>query len=126
MSKILLVEDNELNRDMLKRRLERRGFEVVPVCDGREGILAAKKQSPDLILMDLSLPVIDGWEATRILKSTPNVAEIPILVLTAHATTNDRERAISAGCDDFATKPVVFDHLLSKIDVLLDRKAVLI
>ena len=126
MTKILLVEDNEMNRDMLKRRLERRGFEVVPACDGREGILAAETESPDLILMDLSLPVIDCWEATRILKSTPVAAEIPILVLTAHATTNARERAIKAGCDDFETKPVVFDHLLSKIDVLLDRKAVLL
>jgi two-component system cell cycle response regulator DivK len=126
MRKILLVEDNEMNRDMLRRRLERRGFDVVLASDGREGILAAKIQSPDLILMDLSLPEIDGWEATRILKATPDVAEIPVLVVTAHATVSDRERALEAGCDDFETKPVIFDHLLKKMEHLLDRKAVLL
>jgi len=122
MPKVLLVEDNEMNRDMLSRRLERRGFDMVLASDGREGILAAKSQSPDLILMDLSLPEIDGWEATRRLKSDAATADIPILVLTAHALVSDRERAFKAGCDDFATKPVEFDHLLYKINALLSRK----
>jgi CheY-like chemotaxis protein len=123
MLKILLVEDNEMNRDMLRRRLERRGFEVVLAFDGREGIQAAKTQSPDLIIMDLSLPGIDGWQATRILKSNPATAEIPILVLTAHAMVSDRERAFAAGCDDFETKPVEFEPLTKKINNLVKQTA---
>jgi len=123
---ILVIEDNEMNRDMLNRRLKRRGFNVLLATNGREGIEAAKARYPDLILMDLSLPEMDGWEATRILKATPDLAEIPILVLTAHATVSDRERAFEAGCDDFETKPVLFDHLLKKMELLLDRKAVLL
>jgi len=119
--KILLVEDNEMNRDMLKRRLERRGYEVVLAFDGREGILAAQTESPDLILMDLSLPEIDGEEATRFLKSEPATAGIPLIVLTAHATVTDRERAIAAGCDGFATKPVEFEQLLSQIRGLTQK-----
>jgi CheY-like chemotaxis protein len=126
MHKILLVEDNEMHRDMLRRRLERRGFEVVLASDGREGIEAAQVHSPDLILMDLSLPEINGWDATRILKAMPDVAEIPILVLTAHATVSDRDLAFEAGCDDFETKPVIFDHLLKKMEHLLDRKVMLL
>jgi two-component system cell cycle response regulator DivK len=123
MTKILLVEDNELNRDMLSRRLERRGFKVVLACDGRHGILTARSECPDLILMDLSLPEIDGWQAIRFLKARPDTAGIPILVLTAHAMISDRERALHAGCDGFACKPVDFDSLLNKINSLLNRKA---
>jgi len=123
MRKILLVEDNEMNRDMLKRRLERRGFEVLLAADGRQAILAAETHFPDLILMELSLPGIDGWEATRVLKANPLVAEIPILILTAHATVLDRQRAFQAGCDDFETKPVLLEHLLLKMALLLARKA---
>jgi two-component system cell cycle response regulator DivK len=117
--KVLLVEDNEMNRDMLSRRLERRGFEVIIACDGREGILAAQQYSPDLILMDLSLPNIDGWEATRMLKSTADTAKIPVIVLTAHAAEAVRIRALEIGADDFATKPVEFDQLLNKMRNLL-------
>jgi len=123
MTKILLVEDNELNRDMLSRRLERRGFKIVLACNGRDGILTARSESPDLILMDLSLPEIDGWQATRLLKSAPDTEDIPILVLTAHALISDRERALRAGCDAFVCKPVDFDALLNKINSLVNRKA---
>lgn len=119
MPKILLVEDNEMNRDMLSRRLERRGFEVVCALDGQQGIEMATSHSPDLILMDLSLPVIDGWEATRRLKAAPETAGIPVIALTAHALAGDRDRALEAGCDDVDTKPVELPRLLEKIDARL-------
>ena len=115
---ILLVEDNELNRDMLSRRLERKNFKVICAMDGQMGIDMAKEESPDLILMDLSLPVIDGWEAIKILKSDKITSEIPIIVLTAHAMDGDREKALASGCDEYDTKPVDFERLLSKINKL--------
>jgi len=114
--KILLVEDNELNRDMLSRRLERKGFNVICAIDGQMGIDMAKDESPDLILMDLSLPVIDGWEAIKILKSDDPTSNVPIIVLTAHAMEGDREKALDSGCDEYDTKPVDFERLLSKIN----------
>ena len=116
--KILLVEDNELNRDMLSRRLERKDFNVICAMDGQMGIDMAREKSPDLILMDLSLPVIDGWEAIKILKSDKDTSEIPIIVLTAHAMDGDREKALASGCDEYDTKPVDFERLLSKIEKL--------
>ena len=119
MSKLLLVEDNEMNRDMLSRRLQRRGYEVVIATDGEEGIGLAASESPDLILMDMSLPVVDGWEATRRLKADPNTNSIPVIALTAHAMSGDREKAIEAGCDDYDTKPVEFSRLLGKIQGFL-------
>jgi CheY-like chemotaxis protein len=119
MAKILIVEDNEMNRDMLSRRLIRRGYEVVMAVNGEEGITAAKAEYPDLILMDLSLPVIDGWEATRRLKAEPNTRRIPVIGLTAHAMAGDREKVIDAGCDDYDTKPVELPRLLQKIEALL-------
>ena len=119
MAKILLVEDNEMNRDMLSRRLERRGFTVLIAVDGSIGIAKARSEAPDLILMDMSLPVIDGWEATRQLKADPATAKIPVIALTAHAMAEDREKALGAGCDDFDTKPVELPRLLGKIDALL-------
>jgi two-component system, cell cycle response regulator DivK len=119
MATILLVEDNEMNRDMLGRRLKRRGYEVLIAVDGAEGIAQAQTEAPDLILMDMSLPVIDGWEATRRLKSAPETGFIPIIALTAHAMSGDREKALEAGCDDYDTKPIEFDRLLSKIEALL-------
>jgi CheY-like chemotaxis protein len=119
MAKILLVEDNEMNRDMLSRRLERRGHEVVVAVDGAEGLALALREGPALILMDMSLPVIDGWEATRQLKADPATSSIPIIALTAHAMSDDRERAMLAGCDDYDTKPVEFQRLVQKIDALL-------
>src|SRR5947207_1535991 len=112
MHRILLVEDNEMNRDMLSRRLIRRGFEVSIAVDGREGIDKTKSLIPDLILMDLGLPEVDGWEAIREIKADPQTACIPLIVLTAHAMVADRDRAFASGCDDFATKPVEFDKLL--------------
>jgi len=118
MAKILLVEDNELNRDMLTRRLERRGFQVVSAVDGRAGVALGEQEAPDLILMDMSLPDLDGWEATRLLKSSSQTRSIPIIALTAHAMAGDRERAIEAGCDDYDTKPVELGRLLEKIDSL--------
>ncbi len=114
--KILLVEDNELNRDMLSRRLERKGFDVICAMDGKMGIDMAKNESPDLILMDLSLPIIDGWEAIKILKSETSTSTVPIIVLTAHAMEGDREKALESGCDEYDTKPVDFERLLSKIN----------
>ena len=117
--RILLVEDNEMNRDMLSRRLIKKGFEVIEAVDGKEGIEMAKSQKPDLILMDLSLPEIDGWEATRILKADKKVCKIPIIALTAHAMAGDKEKAIGAGCDDYDTKPINLPQLLSKINALL-------
>jgi len=122
MSKILLVEDNEMNRDMLSRRLERRGYQVVIAEDGGAGVSLAKSVRPDLILMDMSLPVIDGWEATRQLKSEPDTQGIPVIALTAHAMAGDEEKARAAGCDDYETKPVDLPKLLGKIETLLQRK----
>ena len=121
--KILLVEDNEDNRDMLTRLLQRRGFEVVSAVDGRQGIAMAGSEAPDTILMDMSLPELDGWEATRRLKSEPSTRSIPVIALTAHAMSGDREKAIAAGCDDFDTKPVDLERLLGKIEALLKGKA---
>ena len=115
MAKILLVEDNEMNRDMLSRRLERRGYEVYIAIDGQEGIKLAQMEKPDLILMDMSLPILDGWEATRRLKADENTQSIIIIALTAHAMAGDREKALDAGCDDYDTKPVEFSRLLAKI-----------
>jgi CheY-like chemotaxis protein len=120
MAKLLLVEDNELNRDMLSRRLERKGFEVDIAVDGRQGIDMAKAGMPDLILMDMSLPKMDGWEATRRLKDDPATEHIKVIALTAHAMVGDRERALQAGCDDYDTKPIEFPRLLKKIRALLD------
>ncbi len=123
MVKILIVEDNEMNIDMLSRRLERRGYEIVIAMDGAEGIEKAKTDMPDLILMDMNLPVLDGWEATRQLKADVAMQHIPIIALTAHAMMGDRERALEAGCDEYATKPVDVPELLEKINSVLDRKA---
>jgi two-component system, cell cycle response regulator DivK len=121
MARILLVEDNEMNRDMLGRRLQRRGYEVIIAIDGAEGLAQTKTQRPDLILMDMSLPVIDGWEATRRLKAAPETRAIPIIALTAHAMSGDRDKAIEAGCDDYDTKPIEFDRLLGKVQSLLSK-----
>lgn len=118
MTKILLVEDNEDNRDMLSRRLERKGFVVTLAIDGLDGINKAKENMPDLILMDMSLPVMDGWQATKTLKSEPETKNIPVIALTAHAMSSDRDKAIEAGCDDYDTKPVDFKRLLAKIEKL--------
>ena len=123
MTKILLVEDNELNRDMLMRRLEKKGYRVLIAMDGKTGLAMSHSESPDLILMDMSLPVLDGWEATRQLKSSPETRSIPIIALTAHAMSADRSKAIEAGCDDYDTKPVDLTRLLGKIELLLDRRA---
>lgn len=123
MAKLLLVEDNEMNRDMLSRRLEKRGHTVLIAVDGAAGVAQAKAQLPELILMDMSLPVIDGWEATRQLKADPATAKIPVIALTAHAMEADRDKALAAGCDDFDTKPVELPRLLVKIDELLKRGA---
>lgn len=122
MAKILLVEDNEANRDMLSRRLIRKGFEVVMAHDGRQAVDMAASENPDLILMDMSLPVIDGWEATRLVKAEQLTRRIPVIALTAHAMAGDRERAIEAGCDDYDTKPIDFSRLLEKISVLLQQE----
>lgn len=119
MAKILLVEDNELNRDMLSRRLTRRGYEVVIAVDGQEGVDKAHSESPALILMDMSLPKIDGWEATRQLKGDDSTKSIPIIALTAHAMRGDREKALESGCDDYDTKPVDLPRLIEKIEKLL-------
>ncbi|MBT9466686.1 response regulator [Hydrogenophaga sp.] len=119
MPKILLVEDNELNRDMLSRRLIRRGYEIVMAVDGAEALTGAARERPDLILMDMSLPKIDGWEATRRLKADPTLCAIPVIALTAHAMTGDRERALEAGCDEFDTKPIEFERLVAKMERLL-------
>jgi len=119
MAKILLIEDNEMNRDMLSRRLVKRGYEVVLAVDGRDGVDKARAERPALVLMDMSLPVLDGWEATRELRADPSTRPIPIIALTAHAMAGDREKAIAAGCDDFDTKPVDLPRLLGKIEALL-------
>ena len=121
MPRILIVDDNEMNRDILSRRLERKGFQVVMAFDGAQCLSMAGSESPDLILMDLSLPVLDGWEATRQLKASPATQQIPVLALTAHAMSGDRERALAAGCDDFDTKPINLDRLLAKIQALLGQ-----
>ena len=121
MPKILLVEDNEMNRDMLSRRLQRRGYEVVIATDGEEGIAKARTEMPSLILMDMSLPVLDGWEASRRLKAATETRSIPILAITAHAMSGDWHKAIEAGCDDYDTKPIEFPRLLKKIQALLKQ-----
>jgi two-component system cell cycle response regulator DivK len=122
MTKILLVEDNEMNRDMLSRRLQKQGYEIAIAVDGEEGLAKAKSEAPALILMDMSLPGIDGWEATRRLKAEQQTESIPVIALTAHAMADDRDKAMAAGCDDFDTKPVELPRLLSKIQALLERK----
>jgi CheY-like chemotaxis protein len=121
MPKILLVEDNEMNRDMLSRRLQRKGYLVVLAVDGQSGVEMARTQAPDLVLMDMSLQVLDGWEATRRLKADAPTKDIPIIALTAHAMSGDREKALEAGCDDYDTKPVEMPRLLGKIEALLSR-----
>jgi CheY-like chemotaxis protein len=123
MAKILLVEDNETNRDMLSRRLERRGYEVLSALDGAQGVAIAQAERPQLILMDMSLPLLDGWEATRQLKAAVETQSIPVIALTAHAMTGDREKALEAGCDEYETKPVEFQRLLEKIEALLNRSS---
>lgn len=120
--KVLLVEDNEMNRDMLSRRLVRNGYEVVMAVDGQQAITMAGSESPDIILMDMSLPVIDGWEATRRVKADPSTKAIPVIALTAHAMAEDEKKARDAGCDDFDTKPVDIQRLVGKINALLDGK----
>ncbi|MDB5079126.1 MAG: response regulator receiver protein [Chloroflexi bacterium] len=122
MAKILLVEDNEMNRDMLSRRLERRGFEVTLAIDGGEGVEKALTEQPDLILLDMSLPVMDGWEAAKLIKNQPATTAIPIIALTAHAMSGDRERALEVGCNDYDVKPIEFERLLEKIRTLLNGK----
>jgi len=123
MAKILLVEDNEMNRDMLSRRLARKGYEVAIAVDGREGVEKAKSGAYDLVLMDMSLPEIDGWEATRQLRGAAETSALPIIALTAHAMSGDRERALDAGCNDYDTKPIELERLLSKIQALLPGDA---
>ena len=121
MARILLVEDNELNRDMLSRRLVRRNYEVITAVDGGEAIAIARREKPDLILMDMSLPVVDGWEATRRIKSDPATSSVPIIGLSAHAMAGDREKALEAGCDEYDTKPVELKRLLGKIRTILEE-----
>ncbi len=122
MPKLLLVEDNEMNRDMLSRRLIRRGFEVVMAVDGQKGVEMARSEQPDLILMDMSLPVMDGWTATRHIKADAELGRIPVLGLSAHAMSGDAQKAVDAGCDDYDTKPVEINRLLKKIETLLNRE----
>jgi CheY-like chemotaxis protein len=124
MPKILLVEDNEMNRDMLSRRLLRKGYSVVIAHDGEQGLMLARSETPDLILMDISLPKMDGWEVTRQLKSDPETRAIPVIALTAHALSTDRQKAFEIGCDDYDTKPVEFGRLSEKIEHLLVEKSV--
>ena len=119
MAKLLLVEDNEMNRDMLSRRLIRRGYEVAIAVDGDQGLTMAQSEKPDLVLMDMSLPVIDGWEATRRIKSSEETRHLPVIGLTAHAMAGDREKALEAGCDDYDTKPIELERLIGKIEALL-------
>ena len=123
MRRILLVEDNEMNRDMLGRRLKRKGVDVLIAVDGQEGVNTATAAKPDLILMDMSLPVLDGWAATRAIKDHDEAKNIPVIALTAHAMTGDREKALAAGCNDYDTKPVEMDRLLEKINSLLGQSA---
>lgn len=122
MPKILLVEDNEMNRDMLSRRLKRIGFEIVMAVDGRQGVDMAVSERPDLVLMDMSLPVLDGWQATRAIRELPEGKAVPIIALTANAMVGDRERALEAGCDDYDTKPVDLERLLGKINAALAKR----
>jgi CheY-like chemotaxis protein len=124
MARILLVEDNELNRDMLSRRLQRHGYEVMLALDGQEALEQAASSTPDLVLMDMDLPVLSGWEATRILKHKTETASIPVIALTAHALTVDRDRALKAGCDAYQSKPVDFPELVSKMEELLAKPRV--
>jgi len=123
MPKILVVEDNDLNRDMISRRLERRGYLVIAAIDGQQGVEQAWSEQPDLILMDMSLPIVDGWEAVRRLKAAPETQSIPVIALTAHVMAGDRERTLAAGCDDYDTKPVDFARLLGKIETVLRKSA---
>jgi two-component system, cell cycle response regulator DivK len=123
MARILVVEDNEMNRDMLARRLQRRGYDVLTAADGQHGVAAALEQLPDLVLMDLSLPLIDGWQATRSIKGDQRTRHIPVIALTAHAMVTDRDAAMEAGCDDFDTKPLDFERLLEKITRLMNGTA---
>lgn len=123
MAKILLVEDNEMNRDMLSRRLMRKGYDVVVALNGAEGVAMASSETPDLILMDMSLPVMSGWDATKNLKGNPGTVSIPVIALTAHAMSTDRDQALQAGCDDFDTKPIELARLLDKIETLLKKRA---
>ena len=123
MAKILLVEDNEMNRDMLSRRLARKGYEVVLALDGQAGLDMARSEAPDLILMDMSLPVMDGWEATRRVKAAKETSAIPVIALTAHAMEGDRQKSLEAGCDDYDTKPIEIARLLGKIETLLSKPA---
>jgi CheY-like chemotaxis protein len=123
MAKILLIEDNEMNRDMLSRRLIRRGYEVAVAVDGAQGVAMAQSEKPDLILMDLSLPGIDGWEATRRIKAGADTKHLPVIGLTAHAMAGDREKALEAGCDDYDTKPIELERLIGKIESLLSNGA---
>jgi CheY-like chemotaxis protein len=123
MAKVLLIEDNEMNRDMLSRRLFRRGYEVLIAEDGAEGVSLARSARPDIILMDMSLPVLDGWEATRQIKADPEICGIPVIALTAHAMAGDEEKAMAAGCNGYETKPVDLNRLLLKMDSLLSRPA---
>ncbi len=123
MAKVLVVEDNEMNRDMLSRRLQRRGYEVVVSIDGEDGVNKARSESPDIILMDMDLPILDGWAATQMLKASPDTQSIPVIALTAHAMAGDREKALDAGCDDYDTKPVEFARLIQKIETLLSKGA---
>jgi two-component system cell cycle response regulator DivK len=122
MPKILLVEDNEMNRDMLSRRLERRSFSVIIAVDGQQGVELAQSEMPDLILMDMSLPILDGWTATQTIKNNKATASIPVIALTAHAMSGDRQKALAAGCDDYDTKPVELTRLLEKMNALLDTQ----
>lgn len=122
MPKILLVEDDEMNRDMLSRRLERRGYKVVIALDGEQAVVMTRSEAPDLILMDMSLPVLDGWEATRRIRAASETRGVPIIALTAHAMQGDREKAIEVGCDDYDTKPVEFQRLLEKIQTILGKE----
>jgi CheY-like chemotaxis protein len=122
MRKVLLVEDNEEGRDGLARHLKRRGYEVLLAADGRQAVEVARSESPDLVLMDMSLPVLDGWEATRLLKAGPQTRDIPVIALTAHAMAGDRERALAAGCDDYDTKPIELPRLLAKIESAFEKK----
>ena len=123
MPRILLVEDNEMNRDMLSRRLQRKGYDVIMALDGEAGVTMAASEQPDLILMDMSLPVVDGWEATRRLKGLLETASIPVIALTAHAMAGDRDKALEAGCDDYDAKPIDFERLLGKMQALLKKQA---
>jgi CheY-like chemotaxis protein len=124
MPRILLVEDNEMNRDMLSRRLQRRGYEVIIAVDGQQGVAMAQSESPDLVLMDMSLPLMDGWEVTRTLKGAAETKHLPIIALTAHAMSTDRDKAMEAGCDDYDTKPIELPRLLGKMEALLGAKPV--